>query len=242
MKYLLTTFIIIIFTSCGVDTASSTKEVEVVLPDIEPEIEPEVVIPSDWELVVVNPIDSNPIISTPVDLNNTDDQNSTDDPNSPDDPSPDYPYVNPNTSMFDTENALEDPNACDSDLYGTVKDASYGGQRDGENGSAGAIAENDSLVIRSEYLSQTYDDTWVKLYYRNSPSSNDIGNQGVSSYTMENVFNISYDLAWADSSISGIDNIVYVQSDKTLKPSCYRLTLNSIYGSEIDVQKVYRAR
>ena len=226
-KFVFAFFITIFFSACGVDTASSVKEPIVIVPD-----EPEVVIPTDADLVVFDSIDSNPVVTI------TDD-NITQDPNSGDEPIDPVPTVNPSTSEFDTVDAIADPNACNVN-YSIVSDASYSGDREWENGSASAIADGKGLVIRSEYLSQNYEDTKVQLFYRKAPSTLDLNIQGVASYKMDSVFYISYDLAWADESIPDIDNIVYVRSEKTLKPSCYRLTLNSIDGNEIDVQKVYR--
>ena len=228
-KFVFAFFVTIFFSACGVDTASSVKE-----PIVAVTSEPEVVIPTDANLVVFDSIDSNPVIT--VTDNNTTDGSGSGDTNST---TPDVPTVNPSTSEFDTVDAIADVNACNVN-YGIVSDASYSGDKDWENGSASAIVDGKGLVIRSEYLSQNYADTKVQLFYRNAPSTLDLGNQGVTSYTMDGVFYISYDLAWADESISGIDNIVYVKSDKTSKPSCYRLTLNSIDGSKINVQKVYR--
>lgn len=211
-------FIIVFLCSCGVNTASSSKQTN-----------SEII--SDSDLVISDTIDPNPI--------------SSGDTSEPDEPEPDEPDVPINSSLsdFDTSNAIEDKNACNASTHPfVVSDASYGGELDGENGSAPAISYGQGLVVKSEYLSQDYESTWVYLYHKSFPTSDDLNLQGATSYTMDNVFQLSYDLAWADESISGIDNIVYIQSSKTEKPSCYRVTLNTITGSEVDVQKVYRVR
>ena len=156
---------------------------------------------------------------------------------------PDIVDTDPGTgidSIFDTSNAIEDPNACTISGYRTASDASYGGSLLGENGSDGFVIADSGLVIRSEHLSQDNLSTWVTLFYKGFPSSGDLNNQGVTSYKMEGVFYLSYDIAWSDESIVGIDNRMYVQSDKDEKPVCYRLDLNNISGSLIDIQKVYR--
>ena len=218
-KFVIAFFITVFLSACGVDTSSSASESGNEVS-------------TDSDLVVSNTIDPNPIMDVSDGSDGTDSSDSSDDP---------IETVNPNISDFDTVGAIEDSNACNSN-YNIVNDASYGGELDGENGANGAIANDQGLVIRSEYLSQDYQSTWVMLYYNRFPTFDDLNQQGSQSYTMDNVFNLSYDLAWVDESIEGIDNIVYVQSEKTEKPSCYRLTLNSITGSEIDVQKVYRVR
>ena len=143
-------------------------------------------------------------------------------------------------SLFDTVDAIEDPNACTSNGYRVASDASYGGSLTGENGSDGFVIPEHGLVIRSEYLSQEDASTWVTLFYKGFPSFEDLNLQGTTSYKMDNVFYISYDLAWADESISGINNRMYVQSSKAEKLLCYRLDLNNITGSLIGIQKVYR--
>ena len=221
MKFALSFLITVFFCACGVDTSSSSRET-----DLE--------VLSDSDLVVSNPIDPNPI-----DLGGSTDPDT---PNTPDTPDTPVIIVNPSLSDFDTVGAIEDANACNVATYRFVSDASYGGQEDGENGASSSIADGQGLVIRSEYLSQDYLSTWVILYHKSFPTPSDLNLQGVANYTMIDVFSLSYDLAWADESIAGVDNIVYVKSDKSEKPSCYRLTLNTIVGDEIDVQKVYRVR
>lgn len=159
------------------------------------------------------------------------------------DPDTTDPVTDPGTginSSFDTTNAIEDPNACTTSGYRTASDASYGGSLVGENGSDGFVIADSGLVIRSEHLSQDNPSTWVTLFYKGFPSPDDLNNQGVTSYLMGGVFYLSYDIAWSDESIVGIDNRMYVQSDKDEKPVCYRLDLNNISGSLIDIQKVYR--
>jgi hypothetical protein len=213
-------FVTVLLGGCGIDTSSSPSSVEQG--------------GTTSDVVISNPINVNPIVvdSAISDENSSDANTSV----------VEYPAVNPADSDFDTVNALEDSNACNSGTYRIVSDASYGGELDGENGASSMIADGQGLVIRSEYLSQDYKSTWVTLYHRSFPTPNNLNLQGVANYTMDGVFALSYDLAWADKSISGIDNIVYVQSDKSEKPACYRLTLDTIVGNEIKVQKVYRKR
>jgi len=220
MKFGFAFLLTVFFNACGVDTSSSSKEM--VMEQL-----------TDSDLIASNPIDPNPVDSTQTDesTGSTDETDETDETVAP---------TVSGVTDFDTQNAIEDPNGCYPGTYRIIKDASYGGQSEAENGAAGSVAQDQGLVINSDYLSQEYLDTWVTLYYKGFPTSSDLGVQGATTYTMSGVFALSYDLAWADESISGIDNIVYVQSEKTAKPSCYRVTLNSIDPSNIDIQKVYR--
>jgi capsule polysaccharide export protein KpsC/LpsZ len=83
--------------------------------------------------------------------------------------------------------------------------------------------------------------TWTTLFYKPFPDLTSFNLQGLSTpHKMDGVFSLIYDLAWVDESIPNIDNVMYVQSAQYLKPTCYRVTLNSINSAEIDVQKVYR--
>jgi hypothetical protein len=146
-------------------------------------------------------------------------------------------------SVFDTKDAVYDPNGCDALNYRTARDASYNGVNKGENGSDFFSVSGQGLEIRSEHLegSSTYlDKTWVILFYKTFPDRASLGLQGYTGYLMEGVFYLSYDIAWSDQSIGGIDNTIYIQSNKDTKPACYRLVLNNIVGTLIDVQKVYR--
>ena len=231
LKFVLFFLMTVFFSACGVDTSSSPAESSGTVL-------------TDSDLVISDPIDSNPVVQdSGTDDSGTDDSGTDDsgtDDSGTDEPGIDEPSVNPNSSSFDTVGAIEDPNACNPNFYNFVKDASYGGELDGENGASSAIVDGQGLVVRSEYLSQDYATTWVTLFYKSFPSPDDLNLQGVTSYKMENVFYISYDLAWADESIPNINNRVYIQSDKGEKPACYRLDLNNIVGSQLDIQKVYR--
>ena len=240
-KFIFSFLIVISFSACGVDTASSSKDVEVIIIE-----EPKVVIPTDSDLIVFDSINSNPVVSMPSDIN---DSTNIDDPGVV--VTPDIPVVNPSISEFDVDGAIEDKNACTSSGFADpVLDASYGGEEIWENGASSSIAVKNlggelvsvGLVIRSEYVSQDYENTLVTMYYRSPPSTLDLDVQGVANYKMDGVFFISYDLAWVDESLPNVDNVIYVKSKKTLKPSCYRLTLNSVVGNEINIQKVYRTR
>ena len=227
LKFLLFLLITVFLSACGVDTSSSPAESSGAVL-------------TDSDLVVSDPIDSNPVVEDSGTDEPGIDEPGTDEPGT-DEPGTDEPSVNPNKSDFDTVDAIEDSNACNSN-YSFVRDASYGGDEDGANGASSSISDGQGLVVRSEYLSQDYATTWVTLFHKSFPNSDNLGLQGVSSYKMENVFYISYDLAWADESIPNIDNRIYIQSDKGDKPACYRLDLNNIDGSQLDIQKVYRLR
>ena len=228
LKFVLFFLMTVFFSACGVDTSSSPAESSGTVL-------------TDSDLVISDPIDSNPVVQDPgTDEPGTSDPGTSDPGTS--DPGTSEPAVNPSKSYFDTVDAIEDPNACNSSFYNFVRDASYGGEQDGENSASSVIIDGQGLVVRSEYLSQDYATTWVTLFYKPFPTPDNLGLQGVSSYKMENVFYISYDLAWADESIPNINNRVYIQSDKGEKPACYRLDLNNIVGSQLDVQKVYRLR
>jgi hypothetical protein len=224
LKFVDVFLIAIFFTGCGIDTSSSPLDNSTVTEA------------NMTNLIDLNLTDLNQVI---VDLNSTTDENSS---TGTVDDGGTVVVVNPDSSNYDTVGAIEDPNSCNSATYRIVSDASYGGSLSGENGASGFTSEGQGLVIRSEYLSQDYASTWVHLYHKSFPTPENLGLQGSASYRMDGVFQLSYDLAWADKSISGIDNVVYVQSDKDKKPACYRLTLDSIIGSEIKVQKVFRKK
>jgi len=228
LKFLLFLLITVFISACGVDTSSSPAESSGVVI-------------TDSDLIVSDPIDSNPVVEDPGTDNPGTSDPGTGNPGT-DDPGTGNPGVNPDDSDFDTVNAIEDPNACNPNTYSFARDASYGGDENGANGADSTIIDGQGLVIRSEYLSQDYITTWVTLFHKSFPTTENLNLQGVTSYKMENVFYISYDLAWADKSISDIDNRVYIQSDKGEKPACYRLDLNNIDGSKLNAQKVYRKR
>jgi len=152
------------------------------------------------------------------------------------------PDVEVPDTAFDYVDAIEDPNACSTIGYRVVSDASYDGASSSENGASGFIVADQGLVLRSEWMSQDNASTWVTLFYKGFPSVEDLNNQGVTSYKMEDVFYLSYDIAWSDESIEGITRTMYLQSKKDEIPDCYRLELNSTIGSRIGVQKVYRVR
>lgn len=184
-------------------------------------------------------------LSPPTDGNNTDINGTDDDPGDGDGDGGDGGGGTPDPgSIFDTDNAIYDANACNAAAaYRTASDASYGGDEIGENGAAFFIIDGQGLQIRSEHLeSETadLDKTWVTLFYKSFPDSTNLNIQGAAGYKMEGVFYLFYDIAWSDESIGGIDNTLYVQSYKDKKPVCYRLILNSVTGNQIDVQKVYR--
>lgn len=151
-------------------------------------------------------------------------------------------------SIFDSEDAEEDPNACNPNSYRFARDASFGGSGEGENGAGLFFVNGQGLWIGSEHLeadATNRDKTWVTLFYKSFPSPSLLNQQGSTSYLMQGVFLLSYDIAWSDASIPGVDNTVYVQSanfdvENGEKPKCYRAVLNSTIGSQIEVTKVYR--
>lgn len=232
MRLLVFSLIIVSMSSCSVDTSSSYKL------DLNSTVKP--------DTNITKP-DTN---TTKPDANTTKpDTNST---------KPDANSTKPDSNtaddcvdaIFDCKNAVLDKNACDVNRYNLASDASYGGSKDGENGASSFKVDNEGLWIQSGHLEaepSKKDRTWVHLYYKKFPDSykSALGNQGDASYVMKGVFMLSYDIAWSDESISGIDNVLYVQSsnydkDGGEKPSCYRTTLNNVSGSKIDVTKVYR--
>ncbi len=168
---------------------------------------------------------------------NPDDNTTNPDDNitNPDDQQPD--------SIFDTVNAIYDPNACNANFYRVASDASYAGDETGENGSSFFVVQGQGLEIRSEHLEvevEQLDKTWVTLYYKAFPDPTQLNKRGLTSYKMDGFFYITYDLAWSDETIAGLDNTMYVKSANGTKPLCYRLVLDTAIGSQIDVQKVYR--
>jgi hypothetical protein len=230
LKVLISLLIVVLFSACGVSTSSSADEATTSNVPTDSG--------SDNGLDGLDLIDPNPIVSGSdgVDTNET---NTT----------PGGGAVDTGTdeikknSIFDTNNAVYDASACNSATYRIARDASYNGINSGENGSDFFSVNAHGLEIRSEHLegSASYlDKTWVSLFYKPFPDSKSLNLQGYTGYLMEGVFYLNYDIAWSDTSINGIDNTVYVQSNKDTKLVCYRLVLNNIVGTLIDVQKVYR--
>ena len=217
-KYTLLLFVVLLFTACNVDTSSSSSSKTVVNNNLD----------TTNDTPVVNPGEDSQTSDTNVstDVNTTTDVDAI-----------------KAKSLFDTTNAEYDPNACNGNMYRVASDASYSGQKSGENGSSLFYVDGQGLWIGSEHLEpdpENSDKTWVLLYYKSFPDPNSLGLQGSTSYTMDGVFQISYDIAWSDESISGIDNKVYVQSENGEKPSCYRTYLDKVIGSQLEVTKVYR--
>jgi len=181
-------------------------------------------------------------ITSPGDDNNTtppgDDNNITPPDNGG------TPLPDPADSIFDTTgNVVYDANACDGNSYRVATDASYNGDSLSENGSNFFIVDGEGLNIRSEHVVSSpanASKTFVNLFYKTFPTKGDLGVQGTSSYLHEGFFFLTYDNAWTDGSIPGVDNTVYIQSASTEKPTCNRLILNSIGEQVADLQKVYR--
>ncbi|MFA6137825.1 MAG: hypothetical protein WC667_07045 [Sulfurimonas sp.] len=214
MKLLVSIFVTIFLCSCGVDTSSNSVGST----------------GTNNGGIDIGFIDPNPIYP---DSNTTTDTNSTGNGGS----------VGPTESNFDTAGAIYDANACNASTYHVAGDASYNGINAGENGSEFFSVKDQGLGIRSEHLegdSVNAGKTWVTLFYKTFPDIRNLNLQGYTSYLMEGVFFLTYDIAWSDTSIAGINNTMYVQSAITTKPSCYRLTLNNVVGTQINIKKVYR--
>ena len=225
--------LLVLLSACGVDTDSSSPIVE------EPIVEEPISL-KDLDLIDQNPIDSdvsNPDITDP-DSNITDPDSNITDPDSNETYNPCAPDC-----LFDDVDALYDENTCNASTYDRARDASYNGDSLGENGAGYFSIEDTGLQIKSEHLESVTADsykTWVTLFYKPFPDLTSLNLQGASTYRMSGVFSLFYDKAWADESIPNIDNVMYIQSAQYLKPTCYRVTLNSMSSAEIDVQKVYR--
>ncbi|MDO8454151.1 MAG: hypothetical protein Q7S59_06225 [Sulfurimonas sp.] len=221
MKLLVSIFVIVFLCSCGVDTSSNSANSSAT---------------TNGDIGIgLDLIDPNPIHS---DSNTTNDNNSTDDNSSNGGGS----TVTPE-SDFDTVGAIYDASACNASTYQIARDASYNGVNVGENGSDFFSVKSQGLEIRSEHLegdSVNGGKTWVTLFYKSFPDIRNLNLQGYTSYVMDGVFFLTYDIAWSDKSIAGIDNTMYVQSAITTKPSCYRLILNNVVGTQISMKKVYR--
>ena len=213
--FLLVFFVSLFFVACGVDTSSSVSDPKANKP-----------VSQTTPGGVTQPVDGQQTSDTNVstDVNNTNVDHAK-------------------NSLFDTNGAEYDPYACNGNLYRVASDASYSGTKSGENGATLFPVNGQGLWIGSEHLEaepENKDKTWVMLFYKAFPDPASLGVQGSTSYTMNGVFQISYDIAWSDTSISGVDNKVYVQSANGKKPSCYRMYLNQVDGSKLEVTKVYR--
>jgi len=229
MKLLVSIFVILFFCSCGVDTSSNQVGAAPSSGGSQTN--------TDTTLDLIDP---NPIHSG----SNTGENNTTNDTNGTGGTGgTGGTTVDPTTSTFDTVGAVYDAKACNASSYLTARDASYNGINTGENGANFFSVAGQGLEIRSEHLegeSANAAKTWVTLFYKSFSDKKSLGLQGDTAYLMEGVFYLIYDIAWSDESIGGIDNVMYVRSDIGTKPACYRLGLNSIVGTQIDVQKVYR--
>lgn len=216
---------VLLLNSCGVNTSSSSSDSANDSNN------------NGTPIIELDLIDPNPIVDSNI---------SSDNPNTGDG---DAGEVDTGTdtikenSSFDTLNAIYDPNACDAATYYTARDASYNGDKKGENGTDYFSVEGEGLSIASAHAEgdpSLQDKTWVTLYYKHFPSEAHFGLQGVTHSSLQSVFYLTYDVAWSDESISGIDNTVYVRSQKSEKPSCYRVVLENVVGTNNKIQKVYR--
>jgi hypothetical protein len=225
MKLLVSIFVIVFLCSCGVDTSSNSVSSSTTTNGG---------IDIGLDLIDPNPIhsDSNTTDTDPTDNNGTNGGGTNGGGST----------VTPE-SDFDTVGAIYDASACNASTYQIARDASYNGVNVGENGSKFFSVRDQGLEIRSEHLegdSVNGGKTWVTLFYKSFPDIRSLNLQGSTSYLMDGVFFLTYDIAWSDKSIPGIDNTMYVQSAITTKPSCYRLILNNVVGTQISMKKVYR--
>jgi len=212
-------FISIFTISCGVNTSSSFSSDSNNLTN-QTDLNA-----TDSNMTDANATDINANGNNATDLNTTDTKNCSED------------------SIFECSNAVYDAEACNGLNYKIASDASYNGMDPAENGSDFFHIANEGLSIRSEHLegsSANSAKTWVTLYYKSFPSPQDLGIQGYTNYLKPGYFQLSYDIAWSDTSIANVDRIMYVRTNQGLKPECYRLNLNNVDGKLIDVQKVYR--
>jgi len=210
----LSVFVFLLLSGCGVDTSSSVSD----------------------------STQTTNTTTTGTTTTQTDDEQQTTDTNVSADTTDETVNLAEN-SLFDTNGAEYDPNACNANIYRVAADASYSGTKQGENGATLFYVDGQGLWIGSEHLEaepENRDKTWVTLFYKSFPDPASLNQQGETSYTMDGVFQISYDIAWSDESIAGVDNKVYVQSANGEKPSCYRTYLNKVDGSQLEVTKVYR--
>ncbi|MDF1883168.1 hypothetical protein JHD49_04380 [Sulfurimonas sp. SAG-AH-194-C21] len=222
MKTVLILVMVLFLNSCGVDTSSSSKGTASTTKPI--------------DVIDQNPIGGDTPVNpeTPVGPGN---------PVNPENPTG---TTDPNcdeVSVYECENALYDLSSCSALTHKTASDTSYNGTDPAENGSDFFSIKTEGLGIRSEYLEGNSADlykTWVTLYYKSFPDKNNLGLQGYTGYVKSGFFYVTYDIAWSDTSIAGIDRIMYVKTNQGAKPACYRLTLNNVDGTQIDVQKVYR--
>ena len=252
LKLLSLSFLIIFFSSCGVDTASSVPNVpkesnEETVP--KPIIIDSIVIEtidglSDLDLINKNPIGTDLDNPDLLDPNKIDDQGLLD-PNGIDDnvttppddnttvPDDDVPNDG-SISDYDTEGAIEDPFACiigDSNngyTNNTVSDTSIDNR--------GIMDEEDGVGINS---AMPYNDDISKtkvivFYYDLKPART---MEVISTYGIN--YRVDVDTGWA----SNDETVLYVQTPKDQNDlyGCYRYELNSIdVNSALASVKVYR--
>lgn len=215
-------FVVIVFLSaCGVDTSSSTTQIE----DNEPIIVVEEKQIEDLDLIISNPIYVDTIddgnISESNESNVTDEEVVEGIPND-------------GTSIFDTVGALEDPYGC---MIGNPV-----------NGFTDKVLKDDSVDAQtttdSEYgigansrfpIKDILEETQITVYYQALKPARNM--KMVSIY--ESLYRIDIDTAWANNDV----NTIYVRTPKDENDlySCYKYDLNNIElaGTTIGV-KVYR--
>lgn len=241
LKLLSLSFLIIFFSSCGVDTASSVPNVPQE-PDEETVPKPIIIDPiigdtidglSDLDLINKNPIGNDFDNPDLLDPNEIDDNITT----PPDDnttvPNDDVPNDG-SVSDFDTQGAIEDPFACmigDSNAGYTNNSVS-----DTSIDNRGVMDEEDGIGINSgvpynDDISQT---KVIVFYYDLKPARTmDV----ISTYGLNYRFDV--DTGWA----SNDETLIYVQTPKDQNDlyGCYRYELSSIdVNSALTSVKVYR--
>ena len=255
--------LIILFTACGLDTASSTPAVEEVN---EPTVEEPIVINiKDLDLInqdiidnnldnsgnldVIDPnpiggLDPNPIDPNPIDPNPIDPDPIDPDPIDPDQDDneteePDTGVIVPNdgsVSDFDTEGAIEDKFAC------IVGDSNEGYTNntvtDSSIDNRGAMDEEDGVGINSLLAyNNDVDETKIMVYYYDLKPARTMDVTSV----YETSYRFDIDTGWADND----ETFVYVQlpRDENGLYRCYRYELSSInVNNTLDSVKVYRKK
>ena len=234
LKLLSLSFLIVFFTSCGVDTASSVPKETDEETVTEPIIVDSILIDtidglSDLDLINKNLIGDGSMDFDLIDPNGIDD-NTTSNDNDNDNDIPNDGGV----SDYDTEGAIEDPFACiigdsnDGYTNNIVSDTSIDnrGEMDEEDG----VGINSSLLYNDDITKTKV----ITFYYDLKP----IRTMDVIS-TYGSNYRLDIDTAWANND----ETIIYVQMPKNENDlyECYRYELNSIdVNSALTSVKVYR--
>ena len=227
LKFLASVFILLSFTSCGVDTSSSTQTAKVE-ESTGTDTGTDALMPPP--LVELNPIaDAN---STVPDDGTIDPGDGTIDPGDGTDvPTND---ANQEDSIFDITGAIEDKFACklgdinDGFTNNIIKDDSYD--------YLGEIDVEDGLGITSRYaFNSDASKTEVALYYYDLLLPRAMNVESIA----EEKYTVTIDTAWAQND----NNVLYIRTPKDTNDlfACYRYDLSSIdIDGNVQVTKVYR--